>query len=75
MTGVDFVAFREFMGHKMGLDAILSERKTAALFKCSRHQVRKWSAIGAPIYVAYACTAMSRGLTPWGQMSNKEKVQ
>ena len=68
MTSEDFVRFRQDMGLRQGPDeVILSERKTAALLGTSRNKVHRWSTTDEPpLFIAYACQAILRNLTPYG---------
>ena len=75
MTRAEFLAFREAMARKLGLDEkILSERKLAVLMGTNRHMIHRWSATrDPPLYVDLACQALIENLAPWSA-SNEGKV-
>ena len=67
MTRAEFLAFREAMARKLGLDEkILSERKLAALMGTNRHMIHRWSTTrDPPLYVDLACQALIENRAPW----------
>ena len=78
MTTAEFLAFREAMALKLGLDEkILSERKTAVLIGANRDKIHRWSTThDPPLFISYACRAILDGRSPWAEtdMDHQERI-
>ena len=61
MSPADFSAWVAMMKETRGW----SGRECARRLGCGVNQIARWSATGAPRYVAYACAAIAFGLPTW----------
>lgn len=57
----DFAAWVDLMKTTRGWSGMECSRQLG----CGENQIARWRVSGAPLYIAYACAAISFGLPPW----------